>query len=266
MQREQRHVILHIGTQVQREQRDVALHIGTQVQREQRDVALHIGTQVQREQRHVILHIGTQVQREQRDVALHIGTQVQREQRDVALHIGTQVQREQTRYLTSWFMGGAKAEQILKKFEDGILHLKPEEFLQTSSDGPNVNLKFLQQFNEKREFNQLPPLIDIGTCGLHTVHGSMKADVKKSGWTLGKIMKAMWTILDESPARRDTYESITESNVYPLQYCGHRRCENELCANRAEIVWHGFIKFMKFLKAQSTALQPKGTNPPAAID
>ena len=166
----------------------------------------------------------------------------------------------ETRYLTSEFMGGAKAEQILKKFEDAILHLKPEEFLQISSDGPNVNLKFLQQFNEKRDFNQLPQLINIGTCGLHTVHGSMKAAVKKSGWTVGKTMKAMWTILDESPARRDTYESITESNVYPLQYCGHRWCENEKCANRAEIVWPGFIKFIKFLGAQKKALQPKGKN------
>ena len=103
-------------------------------------------------------------------------------------------------------MGCAKAEQILKTFEDCITKLKPQEFLQISSDGPNVDLKFLKLFSEKCAFHELPPLVNIGTCGLHTIHGSMKAGVKKSGWNIGKTMKAMWKILDESPARRDVYK------------------------------------------------------------
>ena len=56
----------------------------------------------------------------------------------------------ETRYLKSEFMGGAKAEQILETFESGIAKLKAEELLQLSSDGPNVNLKFLQLHTEKQ--------------------------------------------------------------------------------------------------------------------
>ena len=158
----------------------------------------------------------------------------------------------ETCYLKSEFL----AEKILKTFEDGITKLKPQEFLQISEDGPNVNLKFLKLFSEKRAFHELPPLVNIGTCGLH---GSMKAGVKKSGWKNGKTIKAMYKILDESPARSDVvYESITESNIYPLPYRGHRWCENDNCANRAETVWPGFVKFIKYLQGLVASKRPQG--------
>ena len=64
--------------------------------------------------------------------------------------------------------------------------------------------------------------------------------------------------MDECPARRDVYESITESNLYPLPFCGHRWCENDKCANRAEIVWPGFIKFVKYLQGLQVSKRPQG--------
>ena len=39
--------------------------------------------------------------------------------------------------------------------------------------------------NEDHQLNDYPSLIDIGTCGLHTVHGSLKTSINKSEW--GKI-------------------------------------------------------------------------------
>ena len=132
-----------------------------------------------------------------------------------------------TRYLTSEFLGGAKADDILKKFETAVgkkIDQSPN-LLQISSDGPNVNLKFLEMYNEKRQFNDLPALLNIGTCGLHTMHGSLKAAIKSSDWVMGKVLKAMSNILDETPARREMFEKITETNLYPLKYCGHRWCE-----------------------------------------
>ena len=55
-----------------------------------------------------------------------------------------------TRYFNSKFMGGAKAEKILQTFEKAINKLNPESFVQLSSDGPNVNLRFFERFAEKR--------------------------------------------------------------------------------------------------------------------
>ena len=97
-------------------------------------------------------------------------------------------------------MGGAKAEKILQTFEKGINKLNPEGFIQISSDGHKVNLRFLERFTEKRKSEELPLLIQIGTYGLHIIHGSMKAGVKNSNWNNGKILKAAWKLLGEAPA------------------------------------------------------------------
>ena len=66
-----------------------------------------------------------------------------------------------TRYFNSEFLGGAKAEKILQTFEKGINKLNPESFIQISSDGPNVNLRFGELFAEKRDSKELPLLIQI---------------------------------------------------------------------------------------------------------
>ena len=84
-----------------------------------------------------------------------------------------------SRYFDSRFMGGANAEQILETFTEATNNLDRKNLLQISSDGPNVNLKSLELHKNQRELDELPKLADIGTCGLHTVHGSLKNGIKK---------------------------------------------------------------------------------------
>ena len=79
-----------------------------------------------------------------------------------------------TRYWTSEFLGKASANDLSEKFCNGIAKLDQSKLIQISSDGPNVNLAFLKIIKEKRIEEELPHLITIGTCGLHTLHGSFK--------------------------------------------------------------------------------------------
>ena len=54
----------------------------------------------------------------------------------------------ETRYLSSQFLGGVKADDLLEKFETGVskkIH-KANDLLQVASDGPNVNLSFLKLY------------------------------------------------------------------------------------------------------------------------
>ena len=164
----------------------------------------------------------------------------------------------ETRYLTSEFLGGAKADDIMKKIDDAVTKKigQTENLLQISSDGPNVNLLFLKEYDEKRSFNENPSLLNIGTCGLHMVHGSMKTGEKSTNLCLGKTLKAMNGVLHDTPARRETFEKITETNTYPLPYCGHRWCENETCLQRAAQIWTSFIKFIKYLEKLPKSKQP----------
>ena len=91
-------------------------------------------------------------------------------------------------------MAGANAEQTLETFTEATNNLDRKNLLQISSDGPSVNLKFLELHKNQHELDELPKLADIGTCGLHTVHGSLKYGIKNSNWNIKSNDKAFGRI------------------------------------------------------------------------
>ena len=95
-----------------------------------------------------------------------------------------------------------------------------------------------------QEEKELDPLIDLGTCGLHVVHGSMKACAKASEWQLQKLLKAMCQFIHDAPARQAMYKNISESTEYPAKFCGHHWRENEKCAEKAESLIKEYQKFV----------------------
>ena len=44
---------------------------------------------------------------------------------------------------------------------------------QISMDRPSANWKFFNSVTKKREEDELPALINIGSCGLHVIHGAL---------------------------------------------------------------------------------------------
>ena len=84
----------------------------------------------------------------------------------------------------------------------------PNDLLQVGLDGSNLYLLFLKFYEEKRCLNELPALLDIGTCSIHTIHGSLKNIKKASEWDIGKVLKSMAKIFMDSPARGETFEKI----------------------------------------------------------
>ena len=108
--------------------------------------------------------------------------------------------------------------------------------LQVASDSLNVNLLFLKYYWEKKvSINCLPfwtacpfgllTFLDIGTCGINTIHGSLKNAEKAGEMDIGKVFKSMPKIIMDSLARRENFEKITECDVNLLPYCGHWWCE-----------------------------------------
>ena len=82
-----------------------------------------------------------------------------------------------TRY-TSEFTGKAAAPDILKMFKSCMTGLSDEKILQVSMDEPNVNKAFFSMLNEERQTNESSTLIDIGSCGLHTINGPSQMGAK----------------------------------------------------------------------------------------
>ena len=89
-------------------------------------------------------------------------------------------------------------------------------------DGPNINLNFFEVFSHQFKEDKFHSLIDIGSCGLHIVHGSFSRGELNSSWNLKKFLKGPYHLLLNSPTRREDYESVTGSCTYSLRFCSMR--------------------------------------------
>ena len=111
-----------------------------------------------------------------------------------------------TRYFNSKFLGKAAAQDIYEKFNECISELDENKLLQVSSDGPNVNLAFLDLLNEHRSDNELSGLINIGTYSLRIIHNSIKHGENSSGWKINKLLQSRYKIFEEAPKGSKKYE------------------------------------------------------------
>ena len=165
----------------------------------------------------------------------------------------------ETSYLTSEFLGKASAQDVFEKYEQAISSLDKNKILQISSDGPNVNLAFLKIVDSSRKDDELDPLIDIGTCGLHTLHRSFQHGENATDWKIKKLLSSNYKIFDESPSRRADYEKLTGAcspSDYPLKFCSHRWIENASVAKRAQSIWSKTVEVINFWKTLPKSKQP----------
>ncbi len=120
--------------------------------------------------------------------------------------------------------------------------------LQLGMDGPNVNWSFFEKTQKqmKEEFNIT--LLNIGSCGLHTVHNAFKAAAGVTDWNIGKPLSSLYILFEDIPTRREDYEKESGVNLYPLQYCSHRWVENATVFNRTIEVLPHVLKYVEGVK------------------
>ena len=85
------------------------------------------------------------------------------------------------KYFASKFLGHATAADMLSYFKRATASRDPSSLMQVSMDGPNVNWKFYRYYFYERSVEELPDLLNIGSCGLHAVHGSFQRGAKQFG-------------------------------------------------------------------------------------
>ena len=79
-----------------------------------------------------------------------------------------------SRYYGASFLGHATHTDLLNHFKGITRELPLTNLFQIAMDGLNLNLKFFKEFSAIFNSNCLRSLIDMGTCNLHVVHGSLK--------------------------------------------------------------------------------------------
>ena len=119
-----------------------------------------------------------------------------------------------------------------------------------------MNVKLLQVVQDDRKDKGLPHLLDVGTCSLHTLHGSFKMGIEKSEWEMKSLMKASFNILPDFPARRDDYESVTKYSTFLLLFYTVRWIEDVVVADRLIEVWPNIKQIMNFWEKLPKSKQP----------
>ena len=134
-------------------------------------------------------------------------------------------QQVKVRYWDSKFLGHTTNKDLLIEFNKSVDIIDLSKIIQVSMDGPSVNLKFMQELIKHRE--ELEMMIDIGTCGLHVVHGAFKCGIESTEWKIKETLKSSHQLLHDTPARRVDYVSVTQSSEYPLFFCATRSVEDK---------------------------------------
>ena len=151
----------------------------------------------------------------------------------------------ESRYLSSGFLGHTTAEDLKRTFEECTEKLDTKRLSQVSMDEPNVNWKMLDLMVEDRNSNETyPKLLDVGLCGLHVVHGTFRTGMKQTGWGIDQVLKSLHSLFHDAPARREDYIRIAGSEVFPLEFCGHRWLEDKRVAERALEIWPSLTTFI----------------------
>lgn len=155
-----------------------------------------------------------------------------------------------TRYYGSSFLGHATAADLMRSFLEASKGLSLTKLLQVSMDGPNVNKKFLQDLKSKlkEEHGDGSILLNLGSCGLHTIHNSYKKAMKKTGWDIVSFLRALYYLFCHSPARREDYVRYSGSSLFPLKFCAVRWVENFDVAGRALKIIPNVRKYVQGVK------------------
>ena len=80
---------------------------------------------------------------------------------------------------TACSLYNSTATDLVKNFNEELTGVDPSKNLQISMDGPNVNLKFLENIRKEREEAKLSKFIDIGSCDLHVLMDLSNQRLKK---------------------------------------------------------------------------------------
>ena len=90
--------------------------------------------------------------------------------------------------------GQGTHQNLLSHFNNITEDLDHIHLYQTSIDGPNVNIKFYQEFSVHAKESNFHSLIDIDSCSLHIIHRSFTTGAENSGW---KLQKGLTLLLRE---------------------------------------------------------------------
>ena len=103
----------------------------------------------------------------------------------------------------SQFLRHPNAKNVLSCLTDSISHLDSDKLLQLTMDGFNVNWLVLGMLDDKLEADNFARTLHIGSCAQRIIHGALKEGIHKTVWNLCKLLKSLFQLFNNSPARQE---------------------------------------------------------------
>ena len=160
-------------------------------------------------------------------------------------------------YLTSRMLLRPNAENLKDELFASIDQRDKNKFLHLAMDGPSTNWLVLDMVDDFLSHGGFTKTIHVGSCSLHILHGAFATGILCTEWKLGKLMKAMFKILDEPPMRRDIYLKEGTSGKFPSKFSDTRWIEDEPVANRALQVWPSMVALVKHFEGLCKSSRPR---------
>ena len=187
----------------------------------------------------------------------YLNNKLQEEQMDISVWFWDDITGETvTRCFDSRFFKRQNADNILEELLKATTNLPTKSLSMLSMDGPNTNWSVHKKLKNIRSCEKVPQLFEVGSCGLHVIHGAFQSGVKTTGWEIEKNFKGMWRLFHDSPARRDTYITINRSDQFPLMFCQTRWVEDVPVATRALEIWSFVVAVVEHFQALPSSRQP----------
>ena len=109
-----------------------------------------------------------------------------------------------------------------KNFNVSLKIVDVTKLIQVGMDSPNVNIKLLKMIRAEQLENKQHQLIDIGSSGLHKIQNAFKTGAESTVSGMKKILKRAFQIFYDSPARREDFLTVTNTNQFPQNFCATR--------------------------------------------
>lgn len=123
-------------------------------------------------------------------------------------------------------MGHGRAADILEHFLESTQDVGLQNLLQVSMDGPSVNWAFYEKLQQKVKAECNCQILNIGSCGLHIVHGAFKHGCNATKWDIAAVLRSTHSLFNETPARLEDYTKVTGSDLFGKNFCNTRWLEN----------------------------------------
>ncbi|KAM7293628.1 uncharacterized protein ISCGN_023236 [Ixodes scapularis] len=114
--------------------------------------------------------------------------------------------------------------------------------------------KFFRNMQVHLQEHHQVQCVDLGTCGLHTIHNAFRAGVVASKWGIDILLTSLSALFRDSPARREDFSTVTNQDTFPLHFVAHRWVENTLVIERALLLWNDVKKYVESARSKQVSL------------